>query len=173
MKVSVVVGYVVVHIFYIDGKVRGLVIWLVMWKIYMHMATILIAVMATEPLKEPFGVAKHKVVNKVEDGNQQQFLHIQQMIVGILHQVKEGHSRSKSMDWMDICLIPKLKRYNNSKNCEEWWDESETNLWTDWDSLEVETTMAWQYSITRNSAWKIGQEATGSRIFCTRPHLTI
>ena len=66
-------------------------------------------VMATEALKEPFGVAKHKVVNKVEDGDQQQFLHIQQMIVDILHQVKEGHSRSKSMGWMDICLILKLK----------------------------------------------------------------
>ena len=41
--------------------------------------------MATEALKEPFGVAKHKVVNKIENGDQQQFLHIQQMIVVILH----------------------------------------------------------------------------------------
>ena len=54
--------------------------------------------MDTEPLRETFDVATHKVGNKVEDGNQQQFLHIQQMIVDILHQVKEGHSRSKSMD---------------------------------------------------------------------------
>ena len=45
MKVSAVVGYVVGHIFFIDGHVRHLVIWLVMWKIYMHMATILIAVL--------------------------------------------------------------------------------------------------------------------------------
>lgn len=100
--------------------------------------------MATEPLKEPCGVSKYKVVNKVEDDNQQSCLHIQQMIVGILYRVKKRHSRSKSMDWIDICLIPKLKRYNNSENCEEWWDESETNLWTDWDSLDVETIMAWQ-----------------------------
>ena len=41
--------------------------------------------MATEPLKEPFGVAQHKVVHRVEDGDQQSFLKIQQMIVGVLH----------------------------------------------------------------------------------------
>ena len=117
-------------------------------------------VMATEPLQEPFGVAQHKVVHRVEDGDQQSFLHIQQMIVGVLHRVNEGHSRSKSMDWMDICLIPRLNRYNNSENCEDWWDESETNLWTDWDSLDVETIMAWQYSINKRFS---REDRTGSR----------
>ena len=61
---------------------------------------------------------------------------------------------------MNICLIPKLKRYNNSDNYEEWWDESETNVWTDWDSLDMETIMAWQYSINKRFSL---EDRTGSR----------
>jgi hypothetical protein len=65
----------------------------------MNMAT------ATAALYETFGVAKHKIFSTGEDGNQTKHQHVQQVIVGILHCVKEGHQRSKEMDWMDVCMV--------------------------------------------------------------------
>jgi hypothetical protein len=47
--------------------------------------------MATRPLAEKFGVARHKIVSDAEEGDVSWHMHVQQVIVGILHRVKEGH----------------------------------------------------------------------------------
>ena len=47
--------------------------------------------MATHPLAEKFGVARHKIVSDAKEGDISRHMHMQQVIVGILHRVKEGH----------------------------------------------------------------------------------
>ena len=55
-------------------------------------------------------------------------LHVQQVIVGILHRVKEGQQCSKKMDWMDICILADYSGDINSNDCSDWWGEKETNI---------------------------------------------
>jgi hypothetical protein len=64
--------------------------------------------MATYPLSEKFGVAKHKVITDIEEGDQNKSMHVQQVIVSVIHRVKEGLQRSRAMDWMSICIMPHL-----------------------------------------------------------------
>ena len=47
--------------------------------------------MAMAGLTEKFGVARHKIVVGGEEGNQSKSAHVQQVIVNIIHHVKEGH----------------------------------------------------------------------------------
>jgi hypothetical protein len=62
--------------------------------------------MATAGLSEKFGVARHKILAGGEEGDQSKHAHVQQVIVGVLHRVKEGWQRSQQMDFMDICTVP-------------------------------------------------------------------
>ena len=81
--------------------------------------------MATAGLTEKFGVAWHKIVaGGEEDGDQSKSAHVQQVIVGIIHRVKEGHQRSKMMDFMDICNVSCLGGNLSSANPVDWWDGS-------------------------------------------------
>ena len=105
--------------------------------------------MATYALAEKFGVASHRVSSNLEEGDHSSKQYIQQTIVGILDRVKEGHQRAKMVDWMDICVLPKLTGNLRSLNPADWWDESETNLWTDWDRCTLTQIKAWQYSINK------------------------
>eukprot|EP00956_Cyclotella_meneghiniana_P033577 scaffold97266_cov78-Cyclotella_meneghiniana.AAC.1 len=105
--------------------------------------------MATYALAEKFGVASHRVSSNLEEGDHSSKQYIQQTIVGILDRVKEGHQRAKMVDWMDICVLPKLAGDLRSLNPVDWWDESETNLWTDWDRCTLTQIKAWQYSINK------------------------
>jgi len=87
--------------------------------------------MTTAALDPKFGVAKHRIVtsiNNTNKDNQAKFQHVQQSIVSILHRVKEGHTRSIQMDFMDICTYPKIMGNTSSKDPEDWWDESEPNI---------------------------------------------
>lgn len=107
---------------------------------------------ATAALGEKFGVARHKVTHRTgeaESGDAKGNQHVQHAIVGILHRIKEGHQRAVGMDWMDICHIPKLDGTLSSDDCRDWWDESETNLWLDWDQCSSEQVTAWQYSVNK------------------------
>ena len=105
---------------------------------------------ATAALSEKFGVARHKVLAAAEDGDQSKYTHVQTVIVGILHRVKQGELRAKAVDWMDICTIPFLNVANlDSPDCSTWWDDSEVNIWQDWDMLEVNQVRRWQYSINK------------------------
>jgi hypothetical protein len=105
--------------------------------------------MATAALSDKFGVASHRVSNHVEEGDHSSRQHIQQTIVGILGRVQEGYQRAKMMDWMDICHLPQLNGNLKSANPVDWWDESEINLWTDWDRCTITQVKAWQYSINK------------------------
>ena len=62
--------------------------------------------MATAPLWEKFGVARHKILTKLKEGDQLKYSHMQAVIVQVLHWVKQGESHAKAVDWMDICTIP-------------------------------------------------------------------
>jgi hypothetical protein len=58
--------------------------------------------MATAALAEKFGVARHKIIAGAEEGDQAKSAHVQQVIVGIIHRVREGLQRSRMMDFLDI-----------------------------------------------------------------------
>ena len=106
--------------------------------------------MATVGLSEKFGVARHKIVaGGEEDGDQSKSAHVQQVIVGIIHRVKEGHQRSKMMDFMDVCTVSSLGGNLSSSNPIDWWDGSEINLWTDWDLCSDEQIRRWQFSVNK------------------------
>ena len=106
--------------------------------------------MATHALEQKFGVARHKIVSDAEDGDASKNMHIQQVIVSTLQRIKEGEHRSKSMDFMGICVMPRLIESNIHLNdCSTWWDDSEINVWKDWDQVKEEATLRWQYSINK------------------------
>jgi hypothetical protein len=105
--------------------------------------------MATYPLAEKFGVAKHKIIAGAEDGDQTKSMHVQQAIVSILHRVKEGLQRSKSMDWMEICVLPRMRGNLNSSNPADWWDSSQITIWSEWEKTSEKEVRAWQYSINK------------------------
>ena len=107
---------------------------------------------ATAALDPKFGVAKHRIVTRLSDtdeDNQTRFQHVQQSIVSILHRVREGHSRAKKMDFMDISTIPRMTGDTSSSDPADWWDNTETNIWTDWDQLDELQVRGWQYSINK------------------------
>ena len=56
------------------------------------------------------------------------------------------------MDFMEVCTLPKLEGNLESDLPEDWWDESETNVWVDFDKLDYETVLSWQYSINKRSS---------------------
>ena len=77
------------------------------------------------------------------------FQHVQESIVSILHRVKEGHTRSIRMDFMDICTIADMTGNTSSSDQADWWNQSETNIWEDWDLLSDTQVRAWQYSVNK------------------------
>ena len=54
------------------------------------------------------------------------------------------------MDFVYMCLVTKLTGNLESKNCPDWWDNSEVNNWTNWDLRNNDQIMAWQYSINKH-----------------------
>ena len=108
--------------------------------------------LATRPLSQEFGVGKHRITTRLSeagDGDQTQYLHVQQTISSLVYRMDEGHKRAEAMDWMDICTLPRLAGDTSSHDPSEWWDESQINIWKDWDSLEEGQVHAWQYSINK------------------------
>jgi hypothetical protein len=106
--------------------------------------------MATQPLAEKFGVARHKLVTDAEDGDQSKYSHVQVVIVQVLHRIKQAEARAKAVDWMDICTIPFLIDGNlNNPDCTTWWDSSEINLFEDWDLLKLNQVRRWQFTINK------------------------
>ena len=105
--------------------------------------------MATAALREKFGVAPHKIVAGGEEGDQAKHAHDQQVIVSILHRIKEGQQRSKAMDFMDICTLPCATGNLNRANPRDWWDGSQINLWEDWDQCDDMQICRWQFSVNK------------------------
>ena len=107
---------------------------------------------ATKALDNKFGVPKHKIVTpdgaEASSGNQTKSLRIQNTIMDLMLRLSEGHHRSKRMDFMDILLVPKLLN-SSSPDARDWWDESETNLWTDWDSISERQAISWQWCVNK------------------------
>ena len=68
--------------------------------------------MAVSSLDGKFGVQRHSIIDwssgAKKDGDQPMFSYVQKVIVDVLHCVAEGHLRSKSVDFMDICILPEL-----------------------------------------------------------------
>jgi hypothetical protein len=76
-------------------------------------------------------------------------MHVQQVIVSVVHRVKEGHERSKAMDWMSVCTMPHLIAVNKSQDPSTWWDSSEICIWTDPELLTVDEVRVWQFCINK------------------------
>lgn len=96
---------------------------------------------STALLTQKFGVGHHNVVSCIVDGEEGDHLclqHVQQVIVGMLHHIHQGHQCSKAMVFMDICLVTKLDGNLECDHCHDWWDNSEVNNWTNWDSCNNE-----------------------------------
>ena len=53
------------------------------------------------------------------------------------------------MDFMDIYKISEMMGKTLSTDPADWWDESETNIWEDWDLLSETQVRAWQYSVNK------------------------
>ena len=75
--------------------------------------------------------------------------HVQQVIINIIHCVKEGHQRSKAMCFMDICNVSQLGGNLSSNNPVDWWGGSEVNLRTDWDLCTHKQIQRWQFSVNK------------------------
>ena len=76
-------------------------------------------------------------------------MHVQNVIVGILHCVKDGYQRSRKMDWMDICLVADYSGDIDNADCTQWWGELEIYIWTDWELLSKAQVRAWQFSVNK------------------------
>ena len=105
--------------------------------------------MATQALTEKFGVARHKIVADAEEGDVSKNLHVQQVVVTTLHRIKEGHLRSKKMDWMDICTLADYSGQIDHEDCSKWWGSLEIFIWTDWELLTETHVRAWQFSVNK------------------------
>lgn len=105
--------------------------------------------MATSALPEKFGVARHKIVNSGEEGDQTKHQFVQQTIVNTLHRIKEGHERCKKMDFMDVCMVADYSGDIDNPDCSKWWGEAEINIWKDWEKLTEQQVCAWQYSVNK------------------------
>ena len=110
--------------------------------------------MAVSSLDGKFGVQSHKIIDWLsgakQDGDQRKSSYVQKVIVDVLHRVAEGHLRSKSVDFMDICILPKLDpNAVGSEDCGDWWDTSTNNIWLDWDTMTLDQVSAWQYCINK------------------------
>ncbi len=57
--------------------------------------------------------------------------------------------RSIQMDFMDIYTIADMTGDTLSSDPADWWNQSETNTWEDWDLLSDTQVQAWQYSINK------------------------
>ena len=108
--------------------------------------------MATKALDKKFGVPKHKIVTpdgaEASSGNQTKSLCIQNTIMDLLLRVSEGLHRSKRMDFMDILQVPAFVN-TKSQDPQDWWDKTETNMWTDWDSIDERQAKSWQWCINK------------------------
>jgi hypothetical protein len=105
--------------------------------------------MAMYPLSEKFGVAKHNVITDIEEGDQNRSMHVQQVIVSVIHRVKEGLQRSRAMDWMSICIMPHRIAVNYGSDPSTWWDNSKICISTDPEKLELNEVSVWQYCINK------------------------
>jgi hypothetical protein len=61
--------------------------------------------MATAAFSKKFGVAKHKVISDVKEGDHAKSIYVQQVIVSVIHRVKEGLQRSQSMSWSPFVFL--------------------------------------------------------------------
>ena len=105
--------------------------------------------LATEALETSFGVTGEGMIDRIggeQDGDQKGFRHVQRIISDMNHRVDEAHKRCKAFDLMDICNIAGLKP-STSSNCKKWFDETETNMWTDSDKLTLQQVTCWQYAL--------------------------
>ena len=106
---------------------------------------------ATAALSTKFGVAKHMIVTpdgaESPSGNNIKSVHIQHSILQLILRSHEAHQRCKRYDFMSILLIPNFKIPSlaqiHPSDPSEWWDESETNLWEDWDKVTERQATSW------------------------------
>ena len=108
--------------------------------------------LATAALTERFGVASHKILSDSgrQSGDQADHRYVQQVIVNVLHRVEEAHQHSIRMDFMGICLLAKMAEDTTSNDCRDWWDDdSEMNIFTQWDRLTEKQVRGWQFSINK------------------------
>ena len=124
--------------------------------------------MTTAALSTKFGVAKHMIVTAEDSdspsGNNIKSLCIQHSILQLILCSHEAHQRCKRYDFMSILLIPNFKTPNLAQthpmDPSDWWDESETNLWEDWDKITKRQATSWQYCINKRFSDK---DRTSSR----------
>ena len=50
---------------------------------------------------------------------------------------------------MDICTLAGLGGDTTDPNCTKWFDNTETNLWTQCEKLNKQQVRCWQYAINR------------------------
>ena len=67
---------------------------------------------------------------------------------------------------MVILLIPNFK---DTTSCEpsDWWDESETNLWEDWDKISEHQAISWQYCVNKRFSLEYRTSSVWLMVFLT------
>lgn len=124
---------------------------------------------ATRSLDVKFGVAKHLITtaggSASQSGNQTTDLNIQDYITSTTLRIEEGHDRCKMHDMGDILNCAQLKpAIPTNAKCEDWWDDTETNIWTSYDTITPGQARSWQYSINK----KFGAENQMSDMWLQR-----
>ena len=95
--------------------------------------------LATKVLETSFGVTitSEGMIDRIggeQYGNQKGVCHAKRIILDTNHRVDEAHKRCKAFDLMDICIVAGLKP-STSSNRKKWFDDTENNLWTNYDKL--------------------------------------
>ncbi len=107
---------------------------------------------ATKALNKNFDVPKHKIMTpngaEASLGNKTNTLCIQNTIMDMLLCVQDGLHHSKWMDFMDMLLVPNFVN-TNSTDPRDWCYESETNVWTNWDSIDDCREISWKRCINK------------------------
>ncbi len=78
------------------------------------------------------------MITDIEEGDMNKSMHVQQVIVSVIHCVNEGLQQSQAMDWMSICTVPHLIAVDCATNLSTRWDDSKICIWTDPKLLSME-----------------------------------
>ena len=96
---------------------------------------------ATRALDKKFDIAFIQSDVNDTSGNQTKSQFIQNSILDLLVKVDLGRTRATQFDMLDVLNVPNLKPGWENSDPIDWWDDSETPLWTNRDSLTMEQVL--------------------------------
>ncbi|KAL7465923.1 hypothetical protein ACHAXS_006228, partial [Conticribra weissflogii] len=110
---------------------------------------------ATCSLQHQFGVAKHfvsSITGETEEGNAKEEQHVQDMFVANLSKIEDLDVRLIQFDMKRPFLMSTMKSgvdVDAITHVAELWNDDEIDLIHDWEKIDWDTVLYWQYSINK------------------------